>query len=471
MAKLNVSPEKPKTHEGATAKIISPEEQLRRSICSTFLWEDSFYEDGESIADRIVSTANKVDEQVVADLAIEARTVHGLRHAPLLLLASLAQRETPSQTKRYFAGEYHKKHIVRDTIAKVIQRPDEMGELLMVLAKVKGVEPDKVKSVMTKQVQRGLADAFTKFDGYQLAKYKGSKAVIKLKDVLRLVHPKPKNEEQSALFVRLDYDNLEPADTWEVALSGGEDKKETFTRLLREEKLGYMALLRNLRNMVQADVDHNLVEKAIVARKGAKWVLPFRYVVAARHNPSFEPALDKALIGSIADSKPFSGTTIVLVDVSYSMVEHLSGKSELNRMDAACVLGSIINGDRVRVFSFSGETLEVPYRLGMAGVDALKGSQYHNGTRLAEAVSYVNKIPHDRLIVITDEQASYSYTPLPNPVAEKAYMINVAPEKNGVGYRGGWTHIDGFSEAVLRYIHEAEALNEEIDNETNPDKG
>lgn len=32
-------------------------------------------------------------------------------------------------------------------------------------------------------------------------------------------------------------------------------------------------------------------------------------------------------------------------------------------------------------------------------------------------------------------------------------MINVATDKNGVGYGNGWTHVDGFSEGVLRWIH------------------
>ena len=60
---------------------------------------------------------------------------------------------------------------------------------------------------------------------------------------------------------------------------------------------------------------------------------------------------------------------------------------------------------------------------------------------------------HDRLIVITDEQ---SHDAVPQPVAKAAYMINVASNRNGVGY-GRWTHIDGFSESVLRFIHEVES--------------
>jgi len=98
--------------------------------------------------------------------------------------------------------------------------------------------------------------------------------------------------------------------------------------------------------------------------------------------------------------------------------------------------------------------VEVPPRRGMAGVDAILRSQPSNGTLLGKAMRKINTIAHDRLIVITDEQ---SQDPVPDPVSGKAYMINVASAKNGVGY-GPWTHIDGFSENVLNYIREHEAF-------------
>lgn len=89
-----------------------------------------------------------------------------------------------------------------------------------------------------------------------------------------------------------------------------------------------------------------------------------------------------------------------------------------------------------------------------AGVDALIRSQPHVGTALAQAVATINaKIPHDRLIVITDEQATDGR--VPDPVAKNAYMANVSSNKNGVGY-GKWRHIDGFSEGVIRWMHEVE---------------
>jgi len=68
-------------------------------------------------------------------------------------------------------------------------------------------------------------------------------------------HAKPKDEAQAALWRRLAANELANPDTWEVQLSAGADKKETFERLIREKKLGYIALIRKLRNMEQADVE------------------------------------------------------------------------------------------------------------------------------------------------------------------------------------------------------------------------
>ena len=421
----------PQTHGGAPASRISAEAQLRRSVLSTFLWEDQFYEDGQTIADRIRELSLLVPPDKVAALAVEARTQQKLRHVPLLLAVSLAQR----------GGR-----VVGDTIADVIQRPDEMGELLSLYWARK-------RTPLSKQVKRGLAQAFTKFDAYQLAKYNRD-AAIKLRDVLFLTHARPKDEAQAQVWKQLVDGTLAAPDTWEVALSAGKDPKTEWTRLLEQGKVGYLALLRYLRNMEQAGVDKSLVRQAILARRGADRVLPFRFVAAAQAAPPFEPELDQALIASIATATQLPGTTVVLVDVSGSMDAKLSSRSDLTRMVAAATLASTFPG-HTEVYSFSDRLVQVPARKGMAGVEAIIRSQPHSGTALASAVEQVNrKGGFDRLVVITDEQATDGRVPAPK--VPNAYMINVASARNGVGY-GAWTHLDGFSENVLRWMAEFEA--------------
>jgi len=418
------------THEGAPARELTAEQKLRRSVLSCLLWENEFYEDGQTIADRILALAVEVPAEALAALAVEARELMKLRHAPLMLLCALIAKGGP---------------MVAPTIERVIQRADEMTELVTLYWR-NGKRP------LSKQMKTGLARAFVKFDAYQLAKYDRD-GDVKLRDVLFLCHAKPKDTAQAEIWKQLIDKTLASPDTWEVALSAGANKAATFTRLLGERKLGYLALMRNLRNMDQAGVDEALVKDAILARRGAERVLPFRYVATARAAPRFEPWLDQALAETILEQPILKGRTLILVDVSPSMNVRLSAKSDLTRMDAAATLASIIPGD-VRVFSFSNEVVEVPPRRGMAGIDAIIRSQPSNGTLLGKAVTHVNAIKHDRLIVITDEQ---SQDVVPDPVAAKAYMINVASARQGVGY-GTWTHIDGFSENVLTFLREQETF-------------
>lgn len=425
--RMNVAPIA-KTHEGSPARRMTAKQELRRSVLSCLLWEKTFYESGEDIAERIARLAAACSKATVTSLAVEARSRFHLRHVPLLLLRELIRRGGPG---------------VAEAIAATIQRPDEIGELLAIYWK-DGRKP------ITRQMKLGIAAAFGKFDEYSLAKYDRD-GPVKLRDALFLARPKTDTPERADLYRRLAERQLAAADTWEVALSGGADKREAFTRLLSEGKLGYLALLRNLRNMAEAGVDTDLVREAIISRKGAGRVLPFRYVAAARACPQFEPFIDQALCEAIQSGPRLTGKSIVLVDVSGSMDVRLSAKSDLTRMDAAAALASVVHGD-LRVFTFSERFGEVPARRGMAGVDAVINSQAHSGTYLGAAVAEVNKLPHDRLIVITDEQSADC---VPDPVCRRAYMINVAPYRNGVGY-GRWTHIDGFSEGVLRFMDEHE---------------
>lgn len=421
-----------RTHGGAPAfPHLTPMQSLRRSVLSCLLWEQEFYEDGTTIADRILAAAKQVSTDDLAALAVEARTVHNLRHVPLLLLCALAERGGKT---------------VGDAIFQTIQRADELSEFLTLYWRG-GKRP------LSKQVKLGLARAFHKFNAYQLAKYDRAKA-IRLRDVLFLCHAKPADAEQDAVWKQLIAGTLAPPDTWEVALSAGADKKATWERLLREGGLGYLAVLRNLRNMTSVGVDPNLMRAAILARSGAERVLPFRFIAAARACPQMEPALDAALEAGLKSVTPLAGRTVVLVDVSGSMNAPLSAKSDLKRIDAAAALAAVVPAADLRVFTFSDALVEVPPRRGMAGVDAVVKSQPHSGTQLAGALDILNaRVEYDRLIVITDEQVTDGR--LPDPKGTHNYMVNVASAKNGVGY-GKWAHLDGFSEGILRWIAEAE---------------
>lgn len=238
-------------------------------------------------------------------------------------------------------------------------------------------------------------------------------------------------------------------------LDVSDDKKKSFESMLRENSLGAMALLRNLRGMVESDVDEKLIRSALLSMNAAR-VLPFRFIAAAIHAPRFEQELEQALFKS-TQSIRLPGKTAIMVDVSGSMKWPLSAKSTMQREDAAYGLAMIAREvcESVLVFTFSNDLVEVAPRRGFALRDAMNGSQMHRSTYLGAAVSKFPKSGVDRLIVITDEQSS---DPVGHPGIDNAYMINLASAQNGLGYGNVWKHINGWSEHVLRYIMATEGL-------------
>jgi 60 kDa SS-A/Ro ribonucleoprotein len=297
-------------------------------------------------------------------------------------------------------------------------------------------------------VKKGLAAAFTNFDEYALAKYDRA-GIVRLRDVLFLAHAKPRDTAQAELWKRLIANELVTPDTWEVALSSGGDRRTHWERLLAERRLGALALLRNLRNMKNADVPESQVVAALDAMRTDR-VLPFRFLAAARHAPHWEEALERAMFRSLEGTDKLAGHTVILVDVSGSMVAPLSRRSQMLRTDAAYGLAVLLREIAEKVYTFSNLAKRIPPRRGFALRDAMESSQPHSGTYLGAALDAVEE-RYDRIIVITDEQ-SHDRVGAPRG---KGYMINVASARNGVGY-GPWIHIDGFSEAVINYIRELE---------------
>ncbi len=362
------------THEGARGVRFTPEQELKRALMNCLLWEDQFYENGVSIADRMKALVPLVAPEKVAQLAIEAREQMKLRHAPLLIVREMAR---------------HEKHrvLVADTLARIVQRPDELTEFLAIYwADALGPMQQRKRQPVSAQVKKGLARALTKFDAYQLAKYDRDGAV-RIRDVLFLVHAKPKDASQEKVWKELVDGTLASPDTWEVSLSAGKDKRASFERLIADKKLGGLALLRNLRLMQSAGVERATIADAISAMRTDR-VLPYRFITAARYAPDFEPELEAAMLKSIKDHVRLKGQTRLLIDVSGSMDYPLSAQSEMTRMEAACGLAILAREvcDEVEIFTFSNEVAKVPPRRGFALRDAIVRSQPHGGTLLGKAV-------------------------------------------------------------------------------------
>lgn len=436
--------ERARTHEGAPAQKGNYAQQLRRAVTSCLLWEDTFYESGEDIAERIHTLANKCDAGFVAELAVEVRKRHGLRHAPLWLILSLLPRDDVE-------GK-----VKANAITEVISRADELAEVIAMYWASKA--HNGKEGVLPNALKRGVADAFAKFDEYQFAKYRGDGKSVTLRDALFLTHPKP-GKGRKKLYRRIADGKLQTPDTWEVGLSTGGDKRETFTRLLDEGKLGYLATLRNIRNMVEAGVPKKLIKERLNSPHGRKGVLPFQFISAALTVPGFEDVLDNAMLSVLEDMQMFPGKTCILVDTSGSMTHnHVSERSVLRAVDAAAGMAIMVRElcEDVKVYAWSTECKEVPARRGMALRDAIINTYVGYSTEGDKAVARAMEDgPWDRCIMVTDMQLYKRLRAWPQ--IQHKYIVNVHSYENGVGY-GNWNWIDGFSAQTIRYMRELETI-------------
>lgn len=453
MASLNKKEQNPVyTHEGARTTAVNSEEQLCRAVMSCLLWEDAHYESGVSIADRIKDLIPKVDPLRVAQIAIDARSLMHLRHVPLLLAREMARLESH-------------KHLVGRLLPEIIQRPDELTEFMAIYWSDK-------KQPLSAQVKKGLASAFTKFNEYSLGKY-NQNGKVQLCDILFLTCPISKDREQAATWKKLADKTLRaPENTWEVEISAKGNNKDSWEKLLRENSLGAMALIRNLRNMTEVHVNQKLIKEALLKSDVSK-VLPFRFLAAAQHAPGFEPELEMAMFKSLADKEKLSGKTIIVVDVSGSMYStKISEKSEMDRAKAACALAVLARelcedpviyatagSDSLRIH----KTQKVPSRRGFALSDAIYNlcrPLGGGGIFLTQTMDYIknHEGSADRIIVITDEVDCSGESDAPakaNAFGTHNYIVNVNTYKHGIGY-GKWTHINGWSEAILDYVRLSE---------------
>jgi len=433
------------------------------------LFEDEFYEDGKEISERIARLIPKIDPEIVSGICIEARTDMKLRHIPLLICREMAKLEKH-------------KAFVKTILPRIIQRPDELAEFLAIYQKSGKDQP------ISNAVKKGLALAFHNFNAYEFAKYNQDKE-IKLRDVMRIVHPRPEGSIESRRFRKIleNYctcghthynketkkredkcgcgcnefvaDTLPTPDTWEVGITkchSDEEKRREWTRLLTEKKLGGLALLRNLRNMKSTGVDEDLIRSSIGKIKTDR-ILPFRFITAARYAPALEPELETVMLSSLKSMKKLPGKTILLVDGSGSMHGQISSKSELTRFDAACALSILAREicEKCEVIVFSTNAYVVPPRKGFALRDAIKTAAEFSSTNTEDALILAADEGYNRIIVFTDEQ---SHQTISDPIKGAiGYVVNIASNRNGIGY-GQWIHIDGFSEKIIDFIQSYEEI-------------
>jgi 60 kDa SS-A/Ro ribonucleoprotein len=421
---LNKKANEVTNYEGAKAFVLTPELELYTAIVTAAL-TDNFYEKADERLQRIRELMAKNDAQFVAKLAVYAREQMHLRSVPMVLAVELAK-------------QHNGNNLVSALTARVVQRADEITELLACYAQSNERKQPKQLNKLSKQLQKGLAEAFNRFDEYQFAKYNRD-AQVKLRDALFLVHPKAKDELQQVLFDKIVKDELQVPFTWEVELSAigqlkydtAELKKEAvktkWEELIFSNKLGYMATLRNLRNILEAEVSNEALNKVCAYIANANAVakskqLPFRFLSAYSELKNVEngrvstvlDALEDAVMHTAANIAGYDANTKVVIaaDVSGSMQTAVSARSKVQRFDIGLMLAMLLQsrcehvitgmfGDTWKIINVAkknilSNVMEFHRREGEVGYST-------NGHLVVEDLVSKNKVV-DKIMMFTDCQ-------------------------------------------------------------------
>lgn len=427
-----------RTSEGAPGYARDPRAELFLLAVTNMVGQDSFY---EGAAGRDARFRSLVRALAVSDPDWTARLVGWLRTDAQLRSASLvAAAEFVSA--RLAAGLVGGNRAV---IAAALVRADEPGELLAYWLSAHG-------RAVPQPVKRGVADAVLRLYGERsLLKWDSAERSVRFGDVLEVTHAKPAGDRQRALFRyaidrRHNRGNLAPPElplltaraqlmalpvaarravlnepdrlaaagmTWESLAGWLQGPLDAAAWQAIIPSMGYMALLRNLRNFDDAGVPDHVAERVAARLADPSQVagshqLPMRFLSAYRAAPQLRwaGALEAALRGSLAGVPALSGRTLVLVDRSGSMFGPMSARSQLTRADTAAVFGVAlaVRAQRADLVEFGTDSRPVEYRRNESVLRVLHRFGSLGGTNTADAVRRHYR-GQDRVVIVTDEQA------------------------------------------------------------------
>lgn len=368
------------------------------SILLTSTLADQFYRRGDATVARVKQlVAGMEDKAFIAKTAIYARTKAGMRSVSHLVASELARGVKGAEwTKRFYD--------------KVVRRPDDVLEILACYALSYG-------RPIPNSLKKGLGGALARFDEYQLAKYRRDAAELKLVDAVNLLHP-----PHSEALRKLMRGELAPAATWETKLTQAGARGETeedvaelksaaWEELILTRKLGYFALLRNLRNILEQApqcvdtalemlVDDRLIEKSLV--------LPFRYLTALDavqesnlpRASDVLAALSDAADKSLRNVPRFEGRTLIALDGSGSM----NGRPIAVGSLFAAVLSKANPQADVLVFSDSAEFVSLNRRDSTLTLAREVARRAPGGGTNFHAIFQKATTAYDRIVILSDMQ-------------------------------------------------------------------
>lgn len=456
---------------GHAAYSMTNKSKLVTQVLTTFFSEEKFY--GDNTKD-LIKNAKEVctkDPKFVSNLARYARKEFHLRSVSHFLTCVVANTV---ESKQY----------IKKTVDDVVERADDLLEILACYLQYFGKPiPNGLKKVLSSNLK--------KFNEFQISKYSGGSKSVKFKDILMLCHTKPGNEKQKDLFKRILEDKLEIATRWETEVSTKGNNSETWESLIQNNQLGYMALLRNLRNILTSRVSSDSISKIVTKLIDKDEVLrskqlPFRFFSAYKEieNCDFDSfdkgmilnAIEIALEISCDNIDKIPGKTIIAIDNSGSMGSYLSSKSKVTCSDVAKILGSIADKicENSIVLTFANHWRN---ENGVKSYNFLKKDSIigrlnrfddcNGGTPMEAPFNYIlkNHLIADRIIVLSDNETNWRKETIQSYADKVRREVNAdfwvhAIDLQGYGtqqfYGNKFNLIAGWSEKVLGFVNLAE---------------
>ena len=476
-----------RTFEGARALLRDPKSELFLLAITNMVGEATFYEGADTRDQRFVELIHQVTRQ---DPEWMQRFVPWLRNEALMRSAAVVA------AAEYVAAGGPPG---RKVIASAVARADEPAEVLAYWKQFHGRK-------IPQPVKRGVADAVGRvYSEYAALKYDGRSRAWRMGDVIEVTHPKPRDEKQSAVFrylldrrhhpetleapevletvrrrfelERVDKDRrremlraldaeflTDAGATWEWLsgwLPGGMDA-EAWEAVI--PAMGYMALLRNLRNFDEAGISmpreryvHEVLADPDRVAKSRQF--PYRFWSAYKHVPSLKWAatLEQALELSVGNIPELPGRTLVLTDTSASMTGPVSGRSKVRHFEIAALFAAALaaQSDNVELISFAEGSEMIRFRKRQSVLRTIERVESHIG-RVGHATFLGRAVHrwydgHDRVVVFSDMQTADQ---LPALAGTQVYVFNTGGYRAtpfAVGQKGHY-EIGGFSDAAFRLM-------------------
>lgn len=559
MSKYNVKREstvkKTVTHQGGSGYTQKPEAELV-GILSTGI-QNTYYEKETEREIRLKSLIDKLakkNKEFVAKALVYARSVFGQRTVSHLGSVNFL----PHLCKDPLGKRFFSKRNRKENKGGIIYRIDDMTEILSCYMAKNGIKPDD-EWTMPRAMKIGFKNAIENADTYELAKYQLKNNSVSLVDIVNLVHP---IESEKNGFVNVPMKNYEKAikgtkwekghldyeadmvkistlralvlgllkqfntvedkntktgkDVSEMVKSGEvtkdeaekilvEKKTENYAELIKTKKIGYLALLRNLRNILKTNdtelldeackllVNKNFIHKSLVWPHQIDLAMEIMLIeFNGRQLQKVTKALNEAYENSIPnlDNLLPEGKTAVVFDTSGSMeggwgygvsISYNGKRQNINSTPvekAALIAATFAKGTGGDVYHFGTSCARISGFNPNDAVNTLKQNFSRYIGKCGHGTYYKNILPtlskegghYDRIIIITDEQGADQFEHSYREYSDKygtpyIYFVNI------VGYGPTMTKTNnrifrlfGYSADIYEKIPQLEVnINEVID--------